>query len=75
MKKINFLIKLKEENKIKIVEPSENIKESYIDKSKNSLKSANILLENNQIENAIPMAYYSMYIYVNCFVLQSRNKM
>lgn len=61
MKKINFLAKLKEEGKLKIVEPSEDIKESYIMKSKSSLKSAKILLENNQIEDAIPMGYYSMY--------------
>ena len=61
MKKINFLINLKEEGKLKIVEPSEDIKESYINKSNNSLKSADILLENDQVENAVPMAYYSMY--------------
>ena len=61
MKKINFLIKLKEEGKLKIVEPSEDIKESYIRKSKSSLKSAKILLENDQVEDAIPMVYYSMY--------------
>lgn len=61
MKKINFLIKLKKEGNLKIVEPSEDIKESYINKSKNSLKSAKILLENDQFEDAVPMAYYSMY--------------
>lgn len=61
MRKISFLIKLRKEGKLQIVEPSSNIKESYIEKSKNSLKSAVILLENNQIENAVPMAYYSMY--------------
>ena len=61
MKKINFLTKLKEEGKLKIVEPSEEVKASYIKKSKSSLKSAKILFENGQIEDAVPMAYYSMY--------------
>jgi len=61
MRKINFLIKLKKEGKLKLIEPSGNVKESYILKSKNSLESAKILLENGQIENAVPMAYYSMY--------------
>ena len=61
MKKINFLIRLKEEGKIFIIDPSEEVKESYIKKSASSLKSAEILLGNGQIEDAVPMAYYSMY--------------
>ena len=51
MKQINFLIKLNKEKKLSIVEPSEDIKESYIQKSNNSLKSAIILLENSQIDD------------------------
>ena len=61
MKKINFLIKLREEGKISLIDQSDEIKESYAMKSANSLKSAKILLENEQIEDAVPMAYYSMY--------------
>ena len=61
MKKINFLIRLKEEGKISLIEPSDEVKESYAKKSASSLKSAKILLENMQIEDAVPMAYYSMY--------------
>ena len=61
MKKINFLIRLKEEGKISLVDPSDEIKESYIKKSASSLKSAKILLENTQVEDTVPMAYYSMY--------------
>ena len=61
MKKISFLIKLKKEGKLKAVEPGEEIKESYQQKSRNSLKSAQILLQNRQIEDAVPLAYYSMY--------------
>src|SRR3989339_1629322 len=61
MKKINFLIRLKEEGRLSIIDPSEEIKESYIRKSASSLKSAEILLGNGQVEDAVPMAYYSMY--------------
>ena len=61
MKKINFLIRLKEEEKLLIIDPSEEVKESYIKKSASSLKSSEILLGNGQIEDAVPMAYYSMY--------------
>lgn len=61
MKRINFLSKLYVEEKLKLVEPSEEIKESYMRKSKKSLLSATILLENKQIEDAVPLAYYSMY--------------
>ena len=61
MRKINFLIKLKKEGKLKIIEPNSNVKDSYIEKSRNSLKSAEILLEKELIENSVPMAYYSMY--------------
>lgn len=61
MRKINFLINLMKEGKLKLAEPSESVKEAYINKSKNSLRSSIILLSNKQIEDAVPMAYYSMY--------------
>ena len=61
MRKINFLIQLNKENKLQIVESNENIKEAYITKSNNSLKSSKILINNDQIEDAVPMIYYSMY--------------
>lgn len=61
MKKVNFLFKLSKEGKLGLIEPSENVKESYLKKSESSLKSAQILLNSNQIEDAVPMAYYSMY--------------
>lgn len=61
MKKINFLKKLYKENKLKAIEPSEEIKESYIDKSESNFISAKILLENNRLEESVSLAYYSMY--------------
>lgn len=61
MKKRNFLSRLKKENKLELIEPSEEIKEAYIKKSGNSLASAKILLNNEKLEEATALSYYSMY--------------
>ena len=61
MKKSNFLIKLKKQGKLEIVEPSENVCNSYLKKADNSLKSAKVLLQNNLYENSVSMSYYTMY--------------
>jgi uncharacterized protein (UPF0332 family) len=61
MKKIIFLAKLYKENKLGLVEPSNEITDSYIKKSESNLVSARILLENNKLEEAVSLAYYSMY--------------
>ncbi len=57
-----FLIKrLLNEGKIKLTEPSSEISLSYLEKSKDCLKSAKLLNENKLIENSISMSYYAMY--------------
>src|SRR3989344_3507926 len=56
-----FLNKLKKEEKLELVEPSEDIRSSYSDKSANCLKSAKLLLQNNLYENSIGTSYYAMY--------------
>lgn len=61
MKKAGFLIGLHREKKLQTVEPSEDMKEAYLQKSYALLKSAEILLENSLLENSVPLAYYSMY--------------
>lgn len=61
MKNLSFLIKLQKEGKLKIVEPSEEIKESYIEKSESNLVSAKILFDNNKLEESVSLTYYSMY--------------
>jgi uncharacterized protein (UPF0332 family) len=61
MKKRDFLTRLHRENKLQIVEPSEEMKKAYLNKSSASTKSAEILLQNSLLENSVPMAYYSMY--------------
>jgi uncharacterized protein (UPF0332 family) len=61
MKKSNFLIKLKKQDKLEVVEPSENVCNSYLKKADDSLKSAKVLLQNNLYENSVSMSYYAMY--------------
>jgi uncharacterized protein (UPF0332 family) len=61
MKKLSFLSRLKKEGKLELVESSEEICSSYLDKADNCLKSARILLQNNLYENSISMSYYTMY--------------
>src|SRR3989344_4760338 len=71
MKEINFLIKLKKEGKIKLVEPSEEIKQSYLSKSESSLTSAKILFKNNKFEECVGLAYYSMYYLLTALLFKS----
>ena len=61
MKKPSFLDKLKDEGKLELVEPSEEICASYMEKANDCLKSAKLLLENDLFENSISMSYYAMY--------------
>ena len=61
MKKTGFLIGLHKEEKLRIIEPSEEMKQAYVEKSSTSMKSGEILLQNSLLENSVPMAYYSMY--------------
>jgi len=61
MKKLSFLNKLEKEEKLKIVNPSEEIKQSYLEKSESNLSSSIILLDNDKLEEAISLTYYSMY--------------
>jgi len=61
MKKQNILTKLEKEGKLKLVEQSDNVCNSYIEKANNCFKSAKILLENKLYENSISSSYYAMY--------------
>lgn len=71
MKKINFLVKLKKQGKLELVEPSEEIKQSYQEKSESYLDSAKILLKNNHFEESISMAYYSMYYILTALLFKT----
>jgi len=61
MKKVGFLAKLKREGILELVEPSEEIMQSYLKKSESYLGSAKILLQSDHLEESVSMAYYSMY--------------
>ncbi len=61
MIKLNFLHKLNEEGKLVLVEPSEEICQSYLEKAGDCLKSAKILRDNQLYENSISLSYYAMY--------------
>ncbi len=61
MKKINFLTKIFKERKLKLIEPSEEIKDSYLEKSESNLISGKILLKNDRLEESVSLIYYSMY--------------
>lgn len=65
MEKSRFLMKLKRKGKLELVEPSEDIKKSYLIKSQSNLESAKILLNAEKFEESISLAYYSMY---NCIL-------
>ncbi|MBU0959513.1 MAG: HEPN domain-containing protein [Nanoarchaeota archaeon] len=61
MKEITFLIKLKKEKKLGLVEPSRELEQSYLEKSESNMISAKILLKNSRLEEAVSLVYYSMY--------------
>jgi uncharacterized protein (UPF0332 family) len=57
----SFIKQLIKENKIKLIEVSEEISQSYTNKSKKSLLSAKTLLEIENFDDATALIYYSMY--------------
>jgi len=61
MKELSFLKKLKRKGIISLVEPSEEMKLSYLIKAENCLKSAKILFQSQLYENSTSEAYYGMY--------------
>jgi len=61
MKKSNFLGKLKQKGALKIVEPSEEISQSYLIKSDKCVQVAKLAYDAGIYENAVSEAYYSVY--------------
>lgn len=58
---MGFLIKLIKQGKLELVEPNEEIKNSYLRKSESNFISAKLLFDNHRLEEAISLAYYNMY--------------
>jgi uncharacterized protein (UPF0332 family) len=61
MKEQSLFKKLSKEGKLQLVEPSEDIKESYMKKSESNLDSSKILLDKDKLEESVSLTYYSMY--------------
>lgn len=61
MKKPSFLHKLRKEGKLQIVEPSEDIKKAYFQRSQESLTSAKALMAIGNLKDSIALSYYAMY--------------
>ena len=58
---MRFLKRLDDEGKIKIVEPSEDICNAYLEKSQKSMISAKTLLDIGNYDDALALTYFSMY--------------
>jgi uncharacterized protein (UPF0332 family) len=56
-----FLSELTKEGRLTLVEPSATLAHAYRKKSRNSLDAAKLLRENDLLEEATTMVYYSMY--------------
>lgn len=61
MKKIKFIERLVLDKAIQLVDPNNNISNSYSTKSNNSLKAASLLLKQNLLEESTTMIYYAMF--------------
>ena len=61
MKSLNFLNKLGKEDKLEIVESSEQMSLSYEKKGVECREVANLAFNNGYFESAITQSYYSMY--------------
>ncbi len=70
MAKLSFLAKLRKEGKLELVEPSEEMKLSYIHKSESNMFSAKILVNNNKLEESVALAYYSMYHFLTALLFK-----
>jgi hypothetical protein len=71
MIKLSFLANLLRKEVIGLVEPSEEIKQSYIEKSASNIDSAKILLKNNKLEESVALSYYSMYHFVTALFFKA----
>ena len=56
--KNTILFNLKKEGMLDIIEPSEEVQKSYLEKSESNLGSAKLLFEHDKLEETISLAYY-----------------
>ena len=58
---MRFLKKLKSQGKLKIIDISGSIVDSYLNKSRRGISAAEVLIKTGHLEEATSMVYYSMY--------------
>lgn len=56
-----FLNKLKKEGRLHITEPNEDVKNAYLERSEESLRSAKALFDIHNLKDSVALTYYSMY--------------
>jgi len=61
MRRVGFLSRLKADRVLELVEPSQDMCDSYLKKADDCDRSAKLLLEHQLFENSIQMSYYAMY--------------
>jgi len=61
MKRADFLARMYQKKKIQLVNPNEDIKSAYIQRSEESLSSAKTLLKIGNLNDSVALFYYSMY--------------
>lgn len=61
MKRIRFLVDMRREGKLEMIEPSEEVCWSYLAKADSHFESAKILLAAGKLEESVSLAYYGMY--------------
>lgn len=61
MKERDFLRKAVKAEQLRLVDPSENIYESYMKKSEDCIKASELLIKNGLYENSISDSYYAIY--------------
>lgn len=71
MREYTFLTELYVKKKIQIVNPSDDMKVSYLRKSESYLQSAKLLRDNEHFEEAVSLAYYSMYYSVTALFFRA----
>ena len=65
------MTRLRLENVLQLIAPSDTLTNSYIMKSESNLNSAKILLNNDKLEESVSLAYYSMYHIVTALLFKA----
>lgn len=70
MKRPDFLNRLRKEGKLRMVEPSVDICNSYLKKAERSIKAAKLLSDEELYEESITTAYYAIYNSITAFLFR-----